>query len=172
MKLIRFTLISIVAMFAIASFIGILLPSTVLVSRAVNISATKEVISPLVQNIAEWKKWMDGMDNPSVVIHSARSADLNGTQVSITGITDSTIISSWVTRKGKEQVSTIRLISNPEEKITIVQWQFEEKIQWYPWERLGSMMNDKILGPMMETNLNRLKTIGEKTTPISSGPVK
>jgi hypothetical protein len=44
-----------------------------------------------------------------------------------------------------------------------VQWQFEQKVKWYPWERLGSMMNDKILGTMMEKNLNNLKALVEKT---------
>jgi thiamine kinase-like enzyme len=55
----------------------------------------------------------------------------------------------------------MHLIGSSGERLTVVQWQFEQKLKWYPWERLGSMMNDKILGTMMENNLNRLKTLAE-----------
>ena len=61
MKLIKLGLFSVVALFAIASMIGILLPSTVLVSRAVNITAPKDSIVNYINNIEEWKMWMDGM---------------------------------------------------------------------------------------------------------------
>ena len=165
MKLIRFVFISVVAMFAIGSLIGFLLPSHVLVSRAVNISAPKDSILIYIKDIEQWKWWMDGMRESSVKIHSSVSADLNGTHVQINSITDSTVQSNWLTKKGHPQISTIQLIGNPSQNITIVQWQFEEQLKWYPWERLGSMMNDKILGPMMETNLNNLKKLTEANKP-------
>lgn len=162
MKLIRFALISVVAMFAIASFIGLLLPTNVLVSRAVNINAHKDSIISYVKDIEQWKWWMEGMNSSSIKIFSATSADLNGTAVKITQVTDSTVISTWTSKKGSLQTATFHLISNASQNITVVQWQFEEKLKWYPWERLGSMMNDKILGPMMENNLNKLKKLVEK----------
>ncbi|MES2329103.1 MAG: hypothetical protein V4539_05830 [Bacteroidota bacterium] len=161
MKLLRLVFFSILTLFAIASFIGILLPSTVLVSRAVNITAPKDSIIPYLKDIEKWKGWMDGMQQASVKIESASHADLAGTMVDITGVTDSTIISSWVTKTGNLQTSTVRVIGDSTQKITIVQWQFEQKLKWYPWERLGSMINDKILGTMMEKNLNNLKTLVE-----------
>lgn len=162
MKLIRFIVISIVVIFAIASFIGLLLPSTVLVSRAVNVSAPKDSIIRYVNDIRQWKEWMEGFRDPSVIIQSASFAEMNGTKVSITGLSDSTVRTVWTTRKGNFQIATMQLIGSPGQNITVVQWQFEEKLNWYPWERLGSMMNDKIIGPMMETNLNNLKRLAEK----------
>lgn len=161
MKLIRFVFISLAAMFVIGSLIGFLLPSHVLVSRAVNINASRDSIMGYIKDIEQWKWWMDGMRESAVKIHSSVSADLNGTNVQIRSITDSTVQTDWQTRKGHPQTSTIRLIGNPSQNITVVQWQFEEQLKWYPWERLGSMMNDKILGPMMETNLNNLKKLVE-----------
>lgn len=162
MKLIRFILISVVVMFAIASFIGLLMPSTVLVSRAVNVSAPKDSIIRYVNDIRQWKEWMEGLRDPSVIIQSASFAEMKGTKVSITGLSDSTIRSVWTTKNGNSQFATMQLIGSPGQDITVVQWQFEEKLNWYPWERLGSMMNDKIIGPMMETNLNNLKNLAEK----------
>jgi carbon monoxide dehydrogenase subunit G len=162
MKLIRLIVLSILSLFVIASLIGILLPANVLVSRAVNITAPKDSILPYIKNIEQWKSWMEGMQQASVNIHSPVKATFGGTAVEITRIADTAVISSWTTQNGNLQTSTIHLICDTSQKITVVQWQFEQKLKWYPWERLGSMMNDKILGTMMEKNLNNLKMLAEK----------
>ncbi len=162
MKLLRLAFFSVLSLFVIASFIGILLPSTVLVSRAVNVTAPKDSIIPYIKDIEQWKGWMDGMQQASVKITSASHGDFAGTLVDITSVTDSTIISSWTAKNGSVQTSTVRVIGDSTQKIRVVQWQFEQKLKWYPWERLGSMMNDKILGTMMEKNLNNLKSLVEK----------
>ncbi len=161
MKLLRLVFFSVLSLFAIASLIGIILPSTVLVSRAMNITAPKDSIIPHIKDIEQWKLWMDGMQQASVQISSPTHADLAGTIVDITNVTDSTIVSSWTTKNGNVQTSTVHVIGDSTQNITIVQWQFEQKLKWYPWERLGSMMNDKILGSMMEKNLNTLKSVVE-----------
>ncbi len=162
MKLIRLVFFSIVSLFAIASFIGLLLPSGVLVSRAVNVEAPKDSIMSYLTSIQQWSEWMDGMKQASVNISSPTQADLAGTKVLITSVTDSTVVSDWQTRNGSKQLSTVHVIGDSTQKTMIVQWQFEQKLKWYPWERFSSMMNDKILGTMMEKNLNNLKEKVEK----------
>lgn len=164
MRFFRLIIISFAALFVVATLIGALLPSAVLVSRAVNIAAPKDSIMQYVNNIQGWKLWMEGMDDESVNIHSPLKAQLGNTEVTIASVTDSTIISTWHPRKGAVQTATMRLIGTAGERLTVVQWQFEQKLKWYPWERLGSMMNDKILGTMMENNLNKLKTLAEKNS--------
>jgi hypothetical protein len=161
MKLLRLAFFSILSLFAIASLIGIMLPANALVSRAINITAPKDSIIPHIKDIERWKGWMDGMQQASVNLTSASHADLAGTIVDITSVTDSTIVSSWKTKSGNVQTSTVRVIGDSSQQVTIVQWQFEQKLKWYPWERLGSMMNDKILGAMMEKNLANLKSLIE-----------
>jgi hypothetical protein len=162
MKLIRLALISIVILFVLASVMGMLLPANVLVSRAVNLTVPKDSIMPHIKDIEQWRPWIDGMQDPSVKVYSSTDADLGGTKVKITAISDTTVVSSWTGRDGNIQTSTLRLIAAPQQKLTIVQWQFEQKLKWYPWERFGSIMNDKILGTMMEKNLNNLKALMEK----------
>ena len=53
------------------------------------------------------------------------------------------------------------MIYNTDQSVTIFQWQFEQEVAWYPWERLSSLMNDKILGTLMEKNLARLQLLVE-----------
>ncbi|MEA3427341.1 MAG: hypothetical protein U9R46_13945 [Bacteroidota bacterium] len=162
MKLIKLIFFSVLSLFVVASFIGILLPSHVLVSRAVDIMAAKDSVKPYIVDIQRWKKWMEGMDQASVIIHSPVKADIAGTEVMITNITDSSVVSIWTPKKGIRQTSTVRIIGTNAQNQVIVQWQFEQQLPWYPWERLGSMMNDKILGTMMERNLNHLKELAEQ----------
>lgn len=162
MKFIRLIIVSVLLLFAVASFIGILLPSHVLVSRAVNIAVPKDSVQLHVNNIYAWSAWMDGMDHTDVHISSPTQADFAGTHVSLRSVTDTSVVSLWITKDGHEQTSTMRLIYDTTQHLTIAQWQFEQQLKWYPWERLGSMMNDKILGTMMEKDLQNLKTITEK----------
>lgn len=157
MKLIKLALASIIILFALASLVGALLPSTVLVSRAINVNTAGDSVRPYISNINHWGTWVDGMNSAAVKIYSPSRALIGTTDVDIIKITDSTVVSQWTGAKGASQISTMRLISDTVHKVTVVQWQFEQKLKWYPWEKLGSMMNDKILGTMMEKDLNNLK---------------
>jgi hypothetical protein len=161
MKLLKLGLISLVILFLLATIMGIALPSKVLVSRAVNISAPVDSVLAQIKDILQWPNWVEGMNDPSVRIESAVSAHIGKSEVTIIENNDSTVVSTWITAKGKPQISTIRVIYQPQQNVTIVQWQFEQSIGWLPWERLGSMMNDKIMGPMMEKNLDQLKQLIE-----------
>lgn len=157
MKLLKLALISLLILFLLSTAMGIMLPSKVLVSRAVNIAVPASEVLEAVGNINHWPHWIEGMNSASVNIQSSLSAQIGNSRVTIAAKTDTTVMSTWVTKKGKPQISTIRILYQPQQQITVVQWQFEQSIGWLPWERLGSIMNDKILGPMMEKNLDQLK---------------
>jgi thiamine kinase-like enzyme len=101
------------------------------------------------------------MKSKAVMIKSAREADLGTQQLTIQSVTDTTVVSIWESKTASKQESTIRFIKAAERNLTIVQWQFVQKLRWYPWEKFGSFMNDKILGPMMEENLQNLKQLSE-----------
>ncbi|MFZ6023665.1 MAG: SRPBCC family protein [Bacteroidota bacterium] len=164
MKLLKLAVISLVCLFALATGISALLPSKVLVSRAVNINAPAEKIITAIKDIRQWKHWVEGMNDRSVHISSASEAAIGKSTVRIVRVTDSMVVSEWISSKNKKQVSTIQLINQPRQKLTIVQWQFEQSVGWLPWEKLGTIMNDKILGPMMEKNLEKLRQYMEAQT--------
>lgn len=157
MKLLKLAAISLVCLFALATAIGALLPSKVLVSRAVNINAPAAKILAAINDIRQWKNWVQGMNDGSVHINSAHEAVIGKSTVRIVQVSDSIIVSEWISPQHKKQVSTIHLIDQPQQNLTIVQWQFEQAVGWLPWEKLGTIMNDKILGPMMEKNLEQLR---------------
>jgi hypothetical protein len=151
MRVIKLGIISVVVFFVLFTLGGLLLPSHNIVSRAVNIKAKPTSILPLVQDKAEWHLWIEGMD----------SATLNKRQqIQITSVSDSLIVAKWNTAE-VNYTTKFRLIYNAGQAVTIVQWQFEQDVAWYPWERISSLMNDKILGTLMEKNLARLKLVIE-----------
>jgi len=162
MRVIKLGLISLLVLMMIATAIGFLFPSTVVVSRAVDIKSFKSPVFELVADLNKWNLWVDGMNNSSVKVYNKKSAMLGNTMVSVIAITDSTVVTSWVNDQSPKQESTIRLITESTQKVTVVQWQFVQQVKWYPWEKFSSMMNDKIIGTMIEKNLQNLKLLAEQ----------
>jgi hypothetical protein len=39
---------------------------------------------------------------------------------------------------------------------------FIQHVAWYPWERIASLMSQKILSPPMEKSLSTLKQVAEQ----------
>lgn len=162
MRVIKLSIISGVVLFLLATSISLLFPSVVVVSRAIDIKSYKKTVYPLVSDIRNWQQWIEGMNGSTVKVYSAGSAKLGNTNVEIISLTDTTIVSIWKSEQSAQQESTIRLITDSLQKTMVVQWQFVQKLNWYPWEKFGSMMNDKIIGTMIEKNLLSLKQIAEK----------
>ncbi len=151
MRVIKLGFISVVIFFVLLTLGGLLLPSHNIVSRAVNIKAKPISILPLIQNKSQWHMWMEGMDSTTLNKHQ---------QIQIISASDSLIVANWKTAEAN-YTTKFRLIYSPGQAVTIVQWQFEQDVAWYPWERLSSLMNDKILGTLMEKNLARLQLVVE-----------
>lgn len=161
MKLLRFVFISVFFLAILATTFGLLFPSDVLVSRAVTIDRPLQTVLPYTNDLYAWKFWVEGMNDTSVKIYSSKQAQLGKTKVVMLVRTDSLLVTEW-NSDNNYQESKMRLIPVSGSNQTIVQWQFEQKLSWYPWERFGSMMNDKIIGSMMEKNLQRLKQVAEQ----------
>lgn len=162
MRLIKLGLISMLVLFLLATAIGLLFPSTVLVSRAIDIKSNKAPLFENVKDLRRWTYWVDGMNNPIVKMIDSSEAILGNTKVKIVAITDSTVVSEWTSETSEKQISTIRLINDSSQKMTVVQWQFVQHVKWYPWERFSSMMNDRIIGTLLEKNLLQLKKFAEQ----------
>ncbi|HVZ26434.1 MAG TPA: SRPBCC family protein [Sediminibacterium sp.] len=160
-RLIRLGLFSLVIIFCVAAAIGLLLPGHILVSRATDVQAPVRRFRPFVTDIRAWPSWMEGLSASSIQLHPGTDTLVGPMQVSVQSVSDSSMVTIWTSKNGSRQIATFRWIPSADSATTIVQWQFEENLHWYPWERLGSMMNDKILGTMMEKNLQKLKILAE-----------
>ena len=162
-RILSLSVFSLVILFVVVTVVSLMIPSTVIVSRAVNISAPQKKIFSEVNNFNSWKHWMGGLNDSSLKIHSFNEAIIGTTNVTLHLSDSNKVHTVWQNEHHQMMESDINLIANSSVSgLTVVQWQFVQKLKWYPWKKLGSLLNEKILGSMMEKNLNRLKEICEQ----------
>ena len=165
MRFLKLALISFIILFTVITAIGLFFPSTVSVSRAIEVSAPKETIYKYLSDIKYWKLWMVSTDTNMITFESAKTAGTGavakiGTgEVTMTRTTQDSIYTIWKSAKGNIQNSAFTIIHHLKDSGFTVQWYFQQKLNWYPWERFASLANDKILGPVMEQSFDKLKKI-------------
>jgi len=154
MKLIRFALISVLVIGILITAIASLFPSMVITSRAVEVNATKEQIQHCVKDLSAWKGWMSDWKDQTVLVKD--SIARVGTQtIQMLSSTDSTILLKWeATGQAPYQVQIEWLPLK--EGTYVIHWSFEQHVNWYPWEKFQTLLNEKVLGAKMEEELQHL----------------
>ncbi len=157
MKYIKLALISFILLFTLATLISLLLPSKVIVSRAIDIKASPDSIHNRLSNANEWSKWLANRDTLRIEVSSNRAYRMGDTQVSITEVSATQIQTEWQVKDGQKLPGTFSIINHESSPLVTVHWQFVQKLKWYPWEKFASIVSDKVLGPFMEQSLDNLK---------------
>ncbi|WP_153798850.1 SRPBCC family protein [Foetidibacter luteolus] len=160
MRFVKLGLISVVVFFVLLTAMGSLFPSDIIVTRAINISASADTLKNYIADYNKWNDWMAGAKTSDlkVVAKDSSTAFFGTTVIKLLEHKTNSWKHEWKGRSSP-QVSTIELITAG--PVTTVAWKFEEHVKWYPWAKLGSMMNDKILGSSMEQSLDNLKKTAE-----------
>lgn len=166
MKIFKLAIISIVGLFLVITAMSLLLPSTVIISRAININQPFNVVYPLVNNVHQWQKWMDLYDSSQVKtsgITSGKGASisLGDLRIKIFDTTSHSISAYWQTGDNKPLPGKIDVIANDSTGPVTVQWQFTQTVKWYPWQKFATIVSDQALGPTMEKSLDNLKKLAE-----------
>ena len=167
MKLIKLAVISIVILFLVITGIGLLLPSTVRVTRNINIHATQDTLYRYVGDVKYWKLWMEGAKDSAIVFISKQTAGagtkamIGSQRMDMTKAGKSEVETVWESGNGRFQTGVFQLAGDSATGSTNLNWYFERQLNWYPWERLSAIASDKILGPGMEQSLDNLKAIFE-----------
>ncbi len=169
MRFIKLGIISLATLFLLITVIGSLLPSNVIVSRTIDINTTSLNVYYFVADMKNWCKWMSGVNENSFKVLSYNKgkiikARIGSNEVSIINETQDSVSTLWKGKNNRQQLSNFTIIQNKPLKVTTVNWIFQEHVQWYPWQKISTIMNDKILGPEMEKSLEKLKNISEVAT--------
>jgi len=140
MKLIKLGLISVFFLSLLLYLMSLLIPSRVRISRAVNIDASAETIQQRLTDMSHWDQWNELISEK--------------TTVALVSVLPDTVVTSWKNRSTIVQgVFTIEHSAG----VSVLQWYFDFHLRWYPWEKFGSIIFDKQIGPGMENSLNNLK---------------
>lgn len=168
MRFLKLALISVFVLFALITSIGLMFPKDVTTSRTISINATPDSLYHFLADVKYWKLWMQGAKDTTIQFLSAKTsgagtvAKIGSNEVSISKATPSSIEMIWEGERGSIMTSGFEILSDPSQHITTVEWYFQQHLQWYPWQRFSSMLNEKMLGPGMEKSLDTLKEIAEE----------
>ena len=157
MRLIKLLIISLLVLGLLVTAISALFPSTVIVSRAIEVSATASQIENYVCNLNEWEHWMsDWKENKSVLKDSTMYI---GTQtIKLISKHDTSVTYYWVATGQRPYIVNFEWI--PLQKgIYVIHWSFEQHVKWYPWEKFQTLLNEKVLGYKMEMELANLRDL-------------
>lgn len=146
MRVIKLGIISVIVFSILLFLMSLLIPSHVRVSRAVDISAPKQAVYAKIASPDQWKDWNElASEKLSIQVKSKEP---------------SLVTTAW-TYKDKSVESSFWFEESA--NITVVQWYFDFRLRWYPWEKFGSITFDKQYGPLMERSLNNLKKLVENS---------
>ena len=164
MKFIRFVIISALTLFAIITAISLFIPSHVRISRAVNMHGRTEDIVNVIGNLNNWKYWYPGFDTTTLEPVTIKGNELTAarvpsttTSIEITGRSANEITAEFKSAGNRTAVSGWKIITYPEKDSLTVQWYFDFRLRWAPWEKFLSLTYDKMYGTQMEQGLNNLK---------------
>ena len=153
MNYLKLAVISVVMIFLLFTGISLFIPSTVNISRAVNLSGRANNILVFIKDTSTWEQWYPGFD----------TLISKGTTIKIKSSTDSSITAEFSNDKAKKIISsTWQTFPYYGSDSLTLQWSMHFKLRWYPWEKLGSLLYEKSYGQNMERALNNLKQIAER----------
>ncbi|HEX8356341.1 MAG TPA: SRPBCC family protein [Segetibacter sp.] len=168
MRFLKLGIISFIVFGLLITGISLLLPSSVIISRAIDISASPAIVYTHINNLSKWKNWYAGYDssNASVTATAAgkgASLTTGSTVITIENTSPSQINTVWKTGKSSILPSQFNFIVQRNSSHFTLQWQFIQKVKWYPWEKFASIVSDKAMGPILEESLENLKNLAEET---------
>jgi hypothetical protein len=163
--------------------ISALFPSEVVVSRAIDVYANRKVVMDNLQSPDAWKSWYPpALENQRAFVRLAAQSEevlaikegknwqedpskaAADTGIFIIPQNDSTLKITAVGGKDSFE-SLIRVLGTGEVHHCTIQWSSTIPVKWYPWEKFGSILYDKILGQSFENALSALKEKSEQQSP-------
>lgn len=144
MQLIKLVIISAIAFFLLLMAFSLLIPSQVRISRAIDVQADRNKVLPYLQELPAWESW-----NAYIQDSSGRF------QVTLDQVSDSLVTSRWTA--GKKSFTSGLAVYEARPGTITIQWYFDFKLPWYPWEKLGSIVYDRQMGGTMQESLVKLK---------------
>jgi len=162
MRLLKLGIISIAVLFLLLTAIGSLFPSVVLVSRSVDINSPVDTVGKYIDDFNKWNDWMEGAktNDLKVFVKDSMHAIFGNTVITLIDKQSNNWRYEWK-QGGTTQISMIHIAPHNNGIGCLVQWQYEQHLGWYPWAKLASVMNEKIIASSLDQNLANLKKIAE-----------
>jgi len=162
MRFVKLALISAVVLFVVVYLFSLMIPSEVRISRAVNISVPKDSVLAALADMRQWKQWNEFVTSSDISNLQYGENLISGEQLKVTkkAQVGDTLFTEWQQKNARVLYSGFTWTGANDQ--LVLQWYFDIKLRWYPWEKFGSIVFDKQMGPPMEKSLGNLKKLLEK----------
>ncbi len=172
MRLIKGFVLAIAGLFIMITLLSLLIPSKVMVTRGVVVSANAKKVFAELANLRNWQHWQPIFKSDSLKLNfSMDSTGVNSfcewesggkkNKFTITGIKEFEITTP-LSREGENDVTnTITILPLADSNSVQVEWRALTKLKWYPWEKFYGIFIEKITGQGYEDALNGLKAYAE-----------
>ncbi|WP_018616473.1 SRPBCC family protein [Segetibacter koreensis] len=162
MRFIKFGLISIVLFALLLTAFSLLLPSQTNISRAIDINAPADSVYAYINNITKWQNWYANYDSSNTsysltTVGKGSSLTMDKTTITIQEALPGKIKAVWQTGSNNPIMGEFNFIRKDSSSSMTLQWNFIQKVKWYPWQKLASILSNKTIGPFMEKSLENLK---------------
>ena len=165
------------------TIIGLVIPSSVKISRGIIVNADSIKIYNQLSDVKEWGQWMPWVtaDEGSIVQTSPvtngpgaffkwKGLNLkNSGTITLLTLSPNLITAKYELKDMNKSEGGFRIRTLPNNLLQCeVQWFMEYKLKWYPWERFYGIFLDHIIGPAFDKGLQELKNYVEKTESTNS----
>ncbi|SEA65348.1 hypothetical protein SAMN05192529_13920 [Arachidicoccus rhizosphaerae] len=162
MKYLKLAVFSIGSLFLLITGIGLLFPSQVTVIRSASFNQPVDSVYAMLHDIQHWKQWLFDSTHPvrRLTANSAgpgAAVQVGNSKITITHDSAYYIESTWQGGRSNDQICGWQLSQDKNTPGTLVRWHYTQHLDWYPWERVGAILNEKILGPSMDSSFAHLK---------------
>ncbi|OQP54641.1 hypothetical protein A4H97_22010 [Niastella yeongjuensis] len=163
MRIVKLAIISAVVLFLVTYLFSLIIPSQIRISRAMNIAVPGDSLRAWVTDLRQWKEWNELTNNPDLTNQQYTEKAFSSDQLHVTSLPSNgdTLYTAWKQQKNAQVLASGFTWQGTADQL-VIQWYFDVKLRWYPWEKFGSIVFDKQLGPPMEKSLGNLKKLLEK----------
>jgi uncharacterized membrane protein len=171
---IKLFLIGIAGLFTLFTIIGLVMPSSVKISRGVIVAADSAAVTQTIMDVKTWQSWMTWLESTEGSLVRFEQSDgkpvirwnhLGGKQsgeIIMYGIEGDLIRMQYAFPGMNTADGGIR-IKKINERETEILWMVEYPLRWFPWERFEGIFLDALIGQQLEDSLKRLQDFMEQS---------
>ena len=154
MRLVKLVFISLFFLSLLITAISALFPSTVIVSRAIELNTSSDKISFYTADLNNWDAWMSDWKQSKVLVVNNK-ASVGSQTIELLDKNDSSVRYSWIATGQAPYLVQFEWIRLKDDAF-VIHWTFEQHVNWYPWEKFQTLLNEKVIGSKMEAELANL----------------
>ena len=168
LKHIKAFLIILAFLFGVITLLSLIIPSTVMSAKSIEVRGEKAFIYQQISDLREWKNWHPTfmqIDSADKQIKTTASSDLlslqknEGNIYSIKKVSADTANVHFEGLKNSDVARDIYYsVQQQEQSDTYtVEIKSVEHLRWYPWDKFRGLFHEQSQGPFLEMVLNSLK---------------